>query len=89
MFSVARSKASSDIFFSIDHPLKLLCLSQVACILAVTGWSASQPIVEDPSITCAVCGKEVGLWNYKTLANRGLHKILFLHNYNFPNPTKT
>lgn len=47
---------------------------KVACILAVTGWSASQPIVEDPSITCTVCGKEAGLWNYKTLAHRGHHK---------------
>lgn len=47
---------------------------KVACILAVTGWSASQPIVEDPSVTCTVCGKEAGLWNYKTLSNRGQHK---------------
>jgi len=47
---------------------------KVGCILSITGWSANKPIVEDPSISCKVCGKEVGLWNYKSLASRGAHK---------------
>lgn len=33
----------------------------------------SQPIVEDPSITCSLCGKEVGLWHYKSLSSRRKH----------------
>lgn len=34
----------------------------------------SLPIVEDPSISCSLCGKEVGLWNYKYLSSRSSRK---------------
>ncbi|XP_066930142.1 uncharacterized protein [Clytia hemisphaerica] len=53
--------------------------AKVACILAVTGWNASQPIVEDPSITCSLCGKESGLWHYKSLSSRRNAKQQKLH----------
>ena len=32
--------------------------------------TCSQPVVEDPSITCTICGIEAGLWNYKSLSSR-------------------
>lgn len=64
----------SNIFkYGGDHDGEAL-QGKVACILAVTGWTASMPIVEDPSLTCTTCGIEVGLWNYKSLSHRSQQK---------------
>ena len=35
----------------------------------------SEPVVEDPSINCSMCGKEAGLWNFKSMTSRSSKKV--------------
>ncbi|XP_065674268.1 uncharacterized protein LOC100199404 isoform X2 [Hydra vulgaris] len=59
--------------------------AKVASILAICGWSVCQPVVEDPSIICTICGMEAGLWNYKSLSSRINHQKRFKTSLEYTN----